>query len=202
MECRFCLVEGTIEDKDNPLLRPCVCDGSIAYVHKICLNRWRQTDLRPNQDLVCPLCLTLYKSTILGLLRELVPQYRGYILYLMNPFIVIVAWNYGFLIFISLSLKVAINAGSWIDFYMYSHVMLLLIYLGQWFSYFANVQDKRRYLEVVIQEHIGFFVFHGSVLILIKQYPVYGGLVHHFLLPNYLHYHVKTLVIMNGQLEA
>lgn len=56
MACRFCLE--TTQTKDNPLWNPCVCKGSVKYVHKLCLKRWRlytDNELFKNY---CQLCLS------------------------------------------------------------------------------------------------------------------------------------------------
>eukprot|EP00747_Dinoflagellata_sp_TGD_P218840 gnl/TRDRNA2_/TRDRNA2_91042_c0_seq2.p1 gnl/TRDRNA2_/TRDRNA2_91042_c0~~gnl/TRDRNA2_/TRDRNA2_91042_c0_seq2.p1 ORF type:complete len:255 (+),score=21.27 gnl/TRDRNA2_/TRDRNA2_91042_c0_seq2:98-862(+) len=37
--CRVCHLGDT--DDANPLLSPCLCDGSVRYVHRSCLNTWR-----------------------------------------------------------------------------------------------------------------------------------------------------------------
>lgn len=40
--CRICLEE---EQVDRPLISPCLCRGGIQYVHRECLQRWRQVRL-------------------------------------------------------------------------------------------------------------------------------------------------------------
>lgn len=44
--CRFCYGE------DAPLIQPCLCKGSIAYVHPRCLGKWLET----TQSLHCGIC--------------------------------------------------------------------------------------------------------------------------------------------------
>jgi len=38
--CRICLLEGPGEDGDDPLITPCLCKGSIEFVHLGCLRHW------------------------------------------------------------------------------------------------------------------------------------------------------------------
>ena len=50
IKCRFCWTnEATL---DNPLIKACLCQGSVAYIHFLCLRNWlevkRQTKLSPN----------------------------------------------------------------------------------------------------------------------------------------------------------
>ena len=52
----------------NPLLMPCGCSGSIAYVHKHCLLRWRISCAGERGiPMRCELCHQAYKRTVLGL---------------------------------------------------------------------------------------------------------------------------------------
>ena len=41
-ECRICFDIGTAND---PLITPCDCKGTSAYIHKSCLNNWRQFNI-------------------------------------------------------------------------------------------------------------------------------------------------------------
>ena len=47
--CRICM-DG-LDDSDIPLISPCLCRGSLRYVHAGCLNRWRA--VRARHSLVC-----------------------------------------------------------------------------------------------------------------------------------------------------
>lgn len=55
--CRFCLESK--KTKENPLLAPCECKGSIEFVHLVCLNRWRFQNPERNK-IICLLCHTNY----------------------------------------------------------------------------------------------------------------------------------------------
>eukprot|EP00126_Sphaerothecum_destruens_P006027 Sdes_comp19176_c0_seq1m9976 len=47
--CRVCRSEGS---SDNPLFYPCVCTGSIRYIHQECLMKW----LQHSRTTKCELC--------------------------------------------------------------------------------------------------------------------------------------------------
>ncbi|KAI8990539.1 zf-C3HC4-domain-containing protein [Trametes punicea] len=53
-QCRICL------DGEDPelgrLIRPCLCKGSISYVHVKCLQRWRTTSASQRAFYACPQC--------------------------------------------------------------------------------------------------------------------------------------------------
>lgn len=47
--CRICHCEA---EKDDPLISPCVCSGSLMYIHQACLQKWiKATDTKS-----CELC--------------------------------------------------------------------------------------------------------------------------------------------------
>ena len=41
--CRICYLEE--ETKDNPLVQPCICSGSMKYIHINCLKKWVNTSV-------------------------------------------------------------------------------------------------------------------------------------------------------------
>ena len=50
--CRICLEE------DKTFISPCLCKGTMKYVHPVCLNQWRKHSLHP---LSCENCHFKYK---------------------------------------------------------------------------------------------------------------------------------------------
>jgi hypothetical protein len=52
--CRFCL--DSQNAADNPLRSPCECKGSSQYVHRDCLQQWRNTTVVDKYRRVCQLC--------------------------------------------------------------------------------------------------------------------------------------------------
>jgi len=47
--CRVCRCEGSLE---RPLFHPCICTGSIKFIHQECLLQW----LRYSKKEICELC--------------------------------------------------------------------------------------------------------------------------------------------------
>lgn len=69
--CRICLLEGPGED--DPLITPCMCKGSIEYVHLKCLRYWTNSRLNLSDNplgsyfyrpLTCELCKTAYPTYV------------------------------------------------------------------------------------------------------------------------------------------
>ena len=55
--CRICLEE---ETKENPLISPCQCTGSIRYIHNTCLKKWIVEQKINIFDAQCEICKTAY----------------------------------------------------------------------------------------------------------------------------------------------
>jgi E3 ubiquitin-protein ligase DOA10 len=69
--CRICYEETHTE---NPLLMPCACKGTIAFIHSHCLHTW----IRVSLDHYCKLCNTAY--TIDEVLFESLYEPRYYLM--------------------------------------------------------------------------------------------------------------------------
>ena len=54
--CRVCRCEGTPE---RPLFHPCICTGSIKYIHQECLLQW----LKYSKKEFCELCSHRFSFT-------------------------------------------------------------------------------------------------------------------------------------------
>ena len=57
--CRICLEEDSI----NNMIHPCKCTGSSKYVHKGCLNEWRNITSNRDNQYKCEICNHRYKIT-------------------------------------------------------------------------------------------------------------------------------------------
>ena len=58
--CRICLSEE--QDKDNPMISPCKCDGTMKYIHVNCLKEWLLSSRQQSKARFC----TTYKWNKLG----------------------------------------------------------------------------------------------------------------------------------------
>ena len=56
--CRICLQD---EFTDELLISPCRCSGTSKYVHKLCLDTWRNTNIEADSFLKCMECNTYYQ---------------------------------------------------------------------------------------------------------------------------------------------
>ena len=92
--CRICYMEE--EDSDNPLLQPCICSGSMKFIHLTCLKQWISTrscvkiDTTDNcsvyiiKEVECELCKTKFPDFIkhegkLYALLDFSKEYENYL---------------------------------------------------------------------------------------------------------------------------
>ena len=52
MQCRICLDEENTGD----LISPCECKGTMRYVHRTCLNKWRVSAINTDSQYFCDQC--------------------------------------------------------------------------------------------------------------------------------------------------
>lgn len=69
--CRIC----ADDEEQSELIAPCRCSGSVKYVHRSCLDKWRSTTLNREYFLRCSMCKQVY---VLDELDEAKKQKRVY----------------------------------------------------------------------------------------------------------------------------
>lgn len=100
--CRLCFDAET--QSIDPLLKPCRCAGSMAYIHESCLMRYRVSSFDPSTLTTCKLCRTNFRTIdIMGSIntperarRELYFEIFNYVSSRIG-FIIILALILGFL---------------------------------------------------------------------------------------------------------
>ena len=82
--CRICY--DSDNDLNNPLIYPCKCTGTSKYIHKLCLKKWRMSNL-PNSDPrnKCMECNGEYIITKQVLIQPLSIVFLENILYYFKP---------------------------------------------------------------------------------------------------------------------
>ncbi|WAQ97082.1 MARH8-like protein [Mya arenaria] len=57
--CRICQCDSCEIQKESPLISPCLCSGSLKFVHQACLQKW----IKSSDKLTCELCMYEYHMT-------------------------------------------------------------------------------------------------------------------------------------------
>lgn len=81
--CRICFQDQS--EKDNPFINPCLCAGTMKYIHLFCLQKWLSVKLNFEKNngvisilwesLMCELCSSVFPLTV---------NYHNKIYYILN----------------------------------------------------------------------------------------------------------------------
>ena len=71
--CRICYLED--DAKENPLIQPCICSGSMKYIHLDCLKHWLRTSIFVKIESNQNCSLYLYKNPICELCKTKFTDY-------------------------------------------------------------------------------------------------------------------------------
>ena len=189
MECRICLSEGFLTS-ENPLLTPCKCDGSMKYVHKNCLQIWRQY---PERHRVCTTCQAEYTVRPSHLLAyEIVPDIDRYIL--GGDWMV-------YMIFVFVGMNAIIDDSKilkWQPYLMSVH----LVYAGylscQYVDLLRDIQNGWMYLKMT-RKYILLPVAHALTLIVAYNNSVICCLPLLIIYQTYFINHIDILKEINYQ---
>jgi len=192
--CRFCL-DGT-KAPGNPLIDPCECKGSIQFVHKLCLTRWRHQNVERNGE-VCLLCNTHYKIP-LDTDLEKIPDLLLVYLPLDNPILSNIVFHYCWAVLRLFSVGSPTRSFLYqYDFFqLIMHSFLLSLMLQR-----TKIRNWSRYTQRWSMDHRwALFVFH--VLILTMRPFGSSGLsmcVSNFIVQIYWKIHMEVLEEMNQE---
>lgn len=66
--CRICLEDESI---NNILISPCLCKGSMKFIHRTCLDMWRKSNTKAYYECdICKYKYKFYRNKIANLLRN------------------------------------------------------------------------------------------------------------------------------------
>jgi hypothetical protein len=88
-QCRCCLETDHPED----MIAPCLCSGSIKYVHRSCLNHWRTISPNPNSLTRCDICHADYTFRTKAKKHSCLPWLKFIICITFDIGIILVAWQ-------------------------------------------------------------------------------------------------------------
>ncbi|KAH7928554.1 hypothetical protein BV22DRAFT_1082915 [Leucogyrophana mollusca] len=69
-QCRICFGDESDRQELGRLIRPCLCKGSLSYVHIGCLQKWRNSTISQSAFYSCPQCRYRYhfaRTRVVGL---------------------------------------------------------------------------------------------------------------------------------------
>ncbi len=169
--CRFCL--GTTENTHNIFVSPCICMGSIQYVHTYCLTRWRISQ-SPMIN-TCSICHTKYNVEICFKFEKFFLDETQIKSLFRNGAILFFCFNYFYLFFMTghnLNQNVRMNKlidkydsfedGIYKPFYSLVMIIIMSVYNGILFGSVLKVQNKKIYFKEWMKReriHLAFCLF-------------------------------------------
>jgi len=190
--CRFCL--DSTKAPGNPLIDPCECKGTIQFVHKLCLTRWRHLNVERNGE-VCLLCHTEYKIPLNTDLETIPERFIVYI-YLDNPILSNIMSHYIWFV------TRLFYEGSRSFFYKYdffqlvNHSILLVLMFQRY-----KVRNLSRYIQKWCMDYRWMlFVFHCVILSSrLFGSPGLSLCISNFMMQVYWRTHIEVLEEMNQE---
>lgn len=190
MFCRFCL--DTKQTDKNPFLEPCGCRGSMRYVHKRCLMRWRRQDPFRNGK-ICLLCLTPYGFLEEQLLEEIPDDSGMFGLALRVPLALSVAINYIFVVHLTLLPNRTVDNRLFEVYQYIFQIAYCFLFALAW-----SVKNKRLYFGSWKTKEVFWFVLiHAGSNYFIAQHQFFAILPLNCSMSFYWHYHKKVLAELN-----
>ena len=223
--CRFCL--GPKETKKNPFIRPCLCSGSVAHVHKLCFDKWRRMATLPEHKRRCQLCLSEF-TMIRKWPSETIPRVeeKGVWCLLSRPFAcntIVFVTHYAISIEYLLTPVKRQEVGREVIVYelsqpqgLYCFLILLGILTSAYAVFYRNniasIKNKLRYMAYWLRGDITHYTDVSPRMYMIYMLTSlaamwYGtfifGAVFIFLLPNWIEVHKGVLHAINddGEME-
>lgn len=190
--CRICYESNN--GKKNPLIKPCACRGSLAFIHLRCLQHWQHLDFERNGR-ACELCLAIYED-IGNPYMECIPTQTGYVVFFLRfPFIAGIFVHYVWLLHLSLAPGPHYNS-----LYVNYQLVFQLVYAA---LFALQFQVKHRSLYQKEWAHPGnllLFLLHGFSLLYLFVESYAGGFMLNLLLGIYWDRHCRILRQMNERL--
>jgi hypothetical protein len=164
--CRICFEEEKGAGEGGALKSPCICNGSVRYVHEQCLVTW----LMMSQKRTCELCCEPY---VLEFNRPL-ETIPGSLWFLSNPGYSVIIYT-GFLVTIASTLTLHMSPKLFIAInvaYNYAAMALYMIYVV------TTVRSMGTYMRVALSRHFPIVAMaHMSLLtyLMISEQIGYKG---------------------------
>jgi branched-subunit amino acid transport protein AzlD len=205
--CRFCFIGHEFES--DPLLSPCKCAGSIKYVHKLCLKKWRIYAPQNIQRVQCQLCHSEFELPRKWP-NESVPNFTTKIWkYILNPFIpIIILFNIQYIYVVrfidtvysdnpTIDMQMKIASDDTKLFVLYVIWCLTTVYISIYTYLCFNVLNKYEYFIRYLPRVLPFILFNCLILYFYKVCIFQLGFVYAYLLPKFIEKHSEVLIILN-----
>ena len=186
--CKICFESAK---KRRPLISPCLCKGSMAYVHEDCLQKWYS--MEPERGLKCSVCLEELATYSLIKLESIRSDFREMDIFLYyRPYFIFSVINLSHLLIsqgYNLSLALIYQTGIHILYYNFIRNVIDI----------ENIHDKKKYMSLwLVGYRPWFFIFHAILLSFYSiSYPI-SCIAENFFMTFYIQIHYEILTEMNS----
>jgi E3 ubiquitin-protein ligase DOA10 len=191
--CRFCL--DSRNSKQDPLITPCECRGSMRYIHTDCLRHWRLLNPGRNGSM-CLLCFHAYTLSFDDVLEVVPNEGSMAVFFIRMPAVLFLFVNYIAIFHYTLLPRRAQHYDI-IEGYEYAfQILYFLVFITQW-----NVKHKKLYFTHLFTKSFFFLVFiHLASNVYIHQHDFITGLIPmNVAMSYYWIYHKRALHAINNR---
>jgi hypothetical protein len=136
-QCRFCLAD----EKPQNLIAPCICKGSLQYVHETCLQEWYKVE--PERGLSCAVCKEPLARRFLHAAEKMLDDPFVRFIFESNPVVIILICHMGY--FFSLPFIIIFIDNNIVQQYTLYQYAFHILYLHYFLRLFGQVHDKATY---------------------------------------------------------
>ncbi len=190
-QCRVCLED----EREENLISPCVCQGSVKYIHNACLLRWYT--LNPETGLLCGICKTECAHEYEKPPEMEIPEWIHDRLRVHVPIFMISITHWMFALFTITFLRCS-TFREMKPYYTRFQIGFLLTYMVAFGVSVFQIQNKRLYMQKwVCTTNILLPLFHMYCLSLIPSVSWIGGVSSNLCCFHYFFIHSQILEDMN-----
>lgn len=207
--CRFCLFPQ--EADDDPLLSPCKCAGSIAWVHQNCLKKWFVISGPTNDSYICQLCKTnfnLPNNMKFENLPLIIHDGAWFYLsrwYMLIPLVYIIHGH------VAIVYPFVFNTMNQQSFFLCLLAFYTSLYAAYYAPFVCKIYNKRRYFKYWTRSEIQTeddYVYNPATLCVftlanLAAIPFYGiapfGALYMWSLPKFMKTHIAICKAMNRE---
>lgn len=192
--CRYCLDE----DRAENLISPCICVGTMKYVHNRCLMRWYT--LNPEIGLVCSVCKTecmVQNDQPIEPVLSMEFIQRSAI---HRPLLMITFYHWLYAVF-CISVYRMSHFSEMKQFYKEYQTAFTLLYLLIFFRAFLTIQQKGLYMQKWLCTNRCLLpLFHLYCWWLMEPYTWIGGVAGNLCCFQYFYVHSMIVEEMNAKM--
>jgi hypothetical protein len=198
--CRICLET----DSEENLIYPCKCSGNSKYIHKQCLNEWRNINHNPENFYRCEVCKYNYK------IKKSISKCDLFCISLKKLSICFLFLNLVFTYLLSLFIinfldkpenlcKLFINESCGSLYLFISALIINLLFFIYLLIYFLSIKNKHLYCKLFLEEIknilMGFFVV---ILLFFLFDALFCFFILELVLLYIIHFHIGIIDKLNA----